>query len=48
MIDLDPQAVVKSPWLWDKKTIIWAEGVLADRAAWADAEIVAKRLAEGL
>ena len=24
MIQLDPELVLKSPWLWDEKTIEWA------------------------
>lgn len=26
MIDLNPDLVLKSPWLWDEKTLLWARG----------------------
>ena len=30
MIDLDPEKVLRSPWLWDAKTIEWAEKAVRD------------------
>ena len=33
VIDLDPELVLKSPWLWDAKTIAWAEATVAARTA---------------
>jgi hypothetical protein len=32
-IDLDPVLILKSPWLWDAKTIAWAEAQLKARDA---------------
>ena len=32
MIDLDPEKVLRSPWLWDAKTIEWATRALDLRA----------------
>lgn len=32
-LDLDPEAVLKNTWLWDEKTIKWAEAVIAARKA---------------
>lgn len=33
MIDIDPEKVLKSPWLWDQKTIEWARKVVEERRA---------------
>lgn len=33
MIDVDPERVLKSPWLWDEKTIAWAQALIDERAA---------------
>lgn len=33
MIDLDPERVLQSPWLWDEKTLEWARKVLEERAS---------------
>jgi hypothetical protein len=33
MIDLDPELVLKSPWLWDEKTIAWAQELVDKRTA---------------
>lgn len=33
MIELDPELVLKSPWLWDEKTVAWAQAIVDARAA---------------
>lgn len=33
MIDIDPELVLKSPWLWDEKTIAWAQALVDLRAS---------------
>lgn len=33
MIDLDPELVLKSPWLWDQKTLEWAQKLVDERRA---------------
>jgi hypothetical protein len=31
VIYLDPELILKSPWLWDEKTIAWAQALIDER-----------------
>lgn len=37
MIELDPVLVLKNPWLWDAKTIAWAQAIVDARNTRSDA-----------
>ncbi len=32
-LDLDPELVLKNPWLWDEKTLEWARKLIEERAS---------------
>ena len=42
-LQLDPDKVLKSPWLWNQRTVQWAEDKVAARAKDAELEVGSDR-----